>query len=100
MLIVAHCVLLLVSVKTVVRFCILRYFSVGGPTGQVWIPCVFDALVDVEEVDDFVLQNLAFLVLPQVWRKHAYSILSRHGELKGVWPATRSMALLVRCQLR
>ena len=62
MLIVSMNVLLLVTVEAVV--CRRVNLSVTCPSWQVVIASILDPFIDIEEVDDFIVHDLAFLALP------------------------------------
>ena len=100
MLIISHYVFLLVRIEAVVDFGVLGYLSIRRTPGQIRISSVFHALIDIEEVDDLVLEDLALLALPEIRCQHADGVLSGHGELDLVLTTTLTVPLLIGCQLR
>ena len=62
MLVVAHDVLLLVRIETVIVF--VGDLAVRSATWEVVVASIFHMLLDVEEVNHVVLKNLSLLVIP------------------------------------
>ena len=62
MLVVAHHVLLLVCVESMVQLRV--YLAIGRAARQIEVASILNPLVDVEEVDYIILHNLTFLTLP------------------------------------
>lgn len=60
---------------------------------------VLDAFLNVEEVDHIVLQNFAFLMLPQIRAEDSHSIVSRQWELDLIGASSRACLALVSCHL-
>ena len=61
-LVVAHDVLLLVRIETVIVF--VGDLAVRSATWEVVVASIFHTLLDVEEVNHVVLKNLSLLVIP------------------------------------
>ena len=61
-LVVAHDVLLLVRIETVIV--LVGDLAVRSTTWEVVVTSIFHTLLDVEEVDHIVLKNLSLLVIP------------------------------------